>query len=549
MKTLSIAIKGLAALPFTLALTFALTATVQAATGPEVAQLLNRNYQYTPRECAADKPAYFCSGVLARGSPAAGEFWKHGEVPTLLGAESFAYLRADLGTRTLGPQNGVLFSDEFTAISQGKTLDVLCAYPFELTLQGTRPDFGCGWVAASANALSDSSSCAAQGVSDVPGWLEHFQQQNLQPVAQCSLSSLQPASFKASLEAHESLDATWSAKPTQLQLRNWDADAPKQMPILGLFYDVTQTGSLLGAQKDQRDYFDATGDWLPIVRVDLSQAPDAVFGFNRQDQLYIGYEVAARLNARYADTSPTCRNNTAAHNCNGVLIRTTDVSTAFHSWNPSPQSVAGNGVSYTYARADALISKVFKPQGFITRESFAPTGKPLMVRCLYTVDGHTGGSQDICRTHGGLCAEVGITTRDSWIARYATNPISNCAFDTEPAHFQLATTIRPDSNDPYGWNELIMAPWTEEEPEKLPLEAFTVNSPSNVSGDGLAGARYIQRDYFQATGRFVPVIRVNFTAAEAQVFTYDPQDQTVQDTSMANLSRTIPFVPLSLRED
>ncbi|ROM70549.1 hypothetical protein BK653_01265 [Pseudomonas brassicacearum] len=523
--------------------------TVKAATGPEVAQLLNRNFQFTPSECTAQKPAHACSGVLARGSPSSGQFWQPDPVSSQLGAQSFTYLRADLGTRSLAQPNGVLLSDGFTAISQGKTLDVLCAYPFPFTLQANRSDFGCGWVAASASALSDSSSCAAQGVSDARSWLEHFQQQNLQPVAQCSLSSLQSASFKASLEAHESLDADWSAKPTQLQLRNWEANTPKQMPILGVFYDVTQTGSLLGAQKDQRDYFDATGDWLPIVRMDLSQAPEAVFGFDQQDQLYVGYQVAARLNARYADTSPTCRDNTAAYNCNGVLIRTTDVSTDFHSWDPSPQSVTGNGVSYTYARADALISKVYKPQGFITRESFSPTGKPLTVRCLYTVDGHTGGSQDICRPRGGMCAEIGITTRESWIARYATNPVTNCAFDTDPAPFQLATTLRPDSNDPYGWNELIMAPWTEEEPEKLPLEAFTVNTPSHQGGDGLAGARYIQRDYFQVTGRFVPIVRANFNAAETQVFNYYPQDQTVQDTPMVDLSRAIPFIPLSLRDD
>lgn len=34
--------------------------------------------------------------------------------------------------------------------------------------------------------------------------------------------------------------------------------------------------ALLGAQKDQRDYFTTTGDWLPVLRMDLNLAPDGV---------------------------------------------------------------------------------------------------------------------------------------------------------------------------------------------------------------------------------------------------------------------------------
>ena len=526
----------------------ACTVDLHAATGPEVAKLLNTRYQNTTAECVGEHPAYFCSGVLVRGSAEAGEFWKHDATATQLGAESFSYLRADLGTRELGQKNGVVFSDTFSAIGQGKALEVLCVYPFTFAMTATRPDFGCGAMAF-AHAEADPSSCATQGVSDAQGWIAHFQQQNLQPDKQCSLSSQVPVLFKASLIAHQGLGATWAVKPNLVQIKNWDATAPKQIPIQALFYDTSQTGALLGAQRDQRDYFTTTGDWLPVLRMDLHQPPGAVFGFNLQDQLYNGYEVASRLNARYADTSPACRGDTASHYCNGVLIRTTDVSTAFHSWNPSPQSVTGNGVSYTYARVDALIKSVYKPQGFITRESFAPTGKPLEVRCIYPTDAHTGGTRDICRAHVGMCSEVGVTTAEEWVRRFAANPILGCAFGTDPVSFQLATTARPNSNDPYGWNELIMVPWSEDQPEQLPLEAFTANSRSQSGGDGLTGARFMQCDYFQVTGRFIPLIRVNFGAAPADVFTYDPADQTLQDTCMSSLSRAIPDLPASSRDD
>jgi hypothetical protein len=508
-----------------------------AATGPEVAQLLNTRYQNTTAECVGEHPAYFCSGVLVRGSEESGEFWKHGAIATQLGAENFNYLRADLGTRALKQKNGVVFSDAFTAIGQGKSLDALCVYPFEFAVTGTRPHFGCGAI---ARAEPDPSSCTAEGVTDAQGWLAHFQEQGEQSDKQCSFSSYVPMQFRASLIAHDGINDTWSASPNMVQIKNWDSDAPTQLPIQGLFYDMTQTGALLGAQKDQRDYFNVTGDWLPILRMDLHQAPDGVFGFNQHDQLYTGYEVASRLNARYADTSPACRGDTAAYNCNGVLIRATDVSTAFHSWNPSPQSVAGNGVSFSYARADTRIRQLFKTQGFVVRESFAPTGKPLEVRCIYPNDAHTGGSKDLCRVHVGLCAEVGVTTPEEWVRRYAANPIAGCAFDTEPDNFQLATTVRPTSNDPYGWNELIMAAWTESNPEQMPLEAFTINAQAANPGNGLAGAQFIQRDYFQVTGRFIPVVRVSFAEGTPQVFTYDPADQTVSGTVMQSLFNALP---------
>lgn len=519
----------------------------EAATGPEVAQLLNKRYQNTTAECVGSHPAYFCSGVMLSASEGPEAFWNHSAPSTELGARSLGYLRADLNIGNLGVKNGAIFSDQFTAIGSGKPLDILCVYPLEFTVQTTRPDFGCGWVAAVKN-LQDVSSCTALGVNNAAQWLAHFAQQGSQRAAQCSLSTHDAGQFAASLVARRAeLDET--LEPVQLQVRNWEVQAPATLPVQALFYNVQQAQSLLGAQKDQRDYFTATGNWLPILRLDLTQPPNAVFGFDQQDQLYIGYAIAARLNARATEQKTSCRENTASFNCTGVLIRSTDVSTAFHAWNPSPSSVKGNGVSFTYITDGALIRKTYKPQGFVMRESFAPSGKPLAVRCLYPFDAGTGGSADICRTHGGLCEELEITTRDSWVARYKNTPTRTCAFGTDANLFQLATTVRPDAVDPLGWNELIIAAWTEEHPEQLPLEAFTVFIPSHIAGDGVAGAKYIQRDYFQVTGRFIPILRVTFASPPGSIFTYDPQDQALQDQTMAQLSNAIPFLPSSMRDD
>ncbi|MGG7676040.1 hypothetical protein ACQ4OE_26740, partial [Pseudomonas sp. WC2] len=247
--------------------------------------MLNARYQSRATECVGGKPAYFCSGVLLRGSTGTRTFWEHSEQAVQLGAQSFNYLRADLDTRVLEQANGVIFSDGFTAIGQGKPFEVLCAYPFAFAVQSTRPDSGCGWVAA-ARSVQDLGSCRALGVTDTPSWLAHFTQEGQQAAGQCSLSSQDPAQFMASLTAHQALDAQWAAQPTLLQIRNWSEQTPDKLPILGLFYDVNRPQSLLGAQKDQRDYFTATGNWLPVLRMDLTQAPQSVFGFRQDDQLY-----------------------------------------------------------------------------------------------------------------------------------------------------------------------------------------------------------------------------------------------------------------------
>ncbi|MGY2442756.1 hypothetical protein [Pseudomonas sp. SDO52101_S400] len=521
----------------------------QAATGPETAQLLNQRYQNTPSQCPGDNPAYFCSGVLVFGSDGPAEFWKHSATATQLGAEGFNYLRADLGTRTLPQTYGAVFSDQFTAIGLGKSLDVLCAYPFEFPIPATRPDMGCGWAAAALERAQDVSSCTALGVTDAQGWLAHFAQQGNQAVAQCSLSSQSPTQFKASLIAHQGLDATWSALPMRVQIRNWDEPAPARLSLQALFYDMKQAGSLLGAQKNQRDYFKATGEWLPILRLDLSLAPNGVFGFNKEEQLYTGYEVAARLNARAVDKTENCKGNTASYHCAGVMIRATSVSTGYHSWNPSDQSIKGNGVSFTFVTHGAKITQAYRPQGFIVRESFAPSGKPLTVRCIYPFDAATGNSPDICRTHGDTCDALDVTTSDLWTARYASTPTRSCAFNTDAQNFQLATTVRPFAVDPFGWNELVIEPWTEEHPERLPMEAIAIFSPSYNAGDGLAGARFIQRDYFQVTGRFLPIVRVLFTAAPGSTFSYDVEDQALGDSSTQTLKNAIPFQPESMRDD
>ncbi|UVJ45911.1 hypothetical protein NVV94_10390 [Pseudomonas sp. LS1212] len=329
-------------------------------------------------------------------------------------------------------------------------------------------------------------------------------------------------------KAYELQGDDGAGRPDELLIKNWDEQSPGPLPLQGLFYDVTQSGALLAAQRDQLAYYQVTQEWLPILRMDLNDGQDKVFGFNQQDQLYVGYQVASRLNARYADTSPTCRDGRAAFYCNGVLIRTTDVG-AFHAWNPSPNSDRINGVSFSYLRADTDVMKVYKAQGFVLREMAAPVGHPLTLACIYPVDTGTGaaGPGAAC-TFRSVCAQLGVTSVTQWLQRYSASPHSSCAFQPDPTQLQLNADIRPVAGDAYGWNEIMFAAWPQNIPEQLPLEAFIYSATSHVPGNGLAGGQHFQRDYFGETGRYLPLLRVTLTAANGQIFTFEPQTQNLQ---------------------
>lgn len=403
-----------------------------AVTGPEVALVLNSRYAFDQQLCPGNTDSYHCSGVLVRGSQASSgrPFWMLSSEATGAGYERFAYLRNDIARDPSLLQNGYVFTDIFTALGLGKSLEVLHPEP-----------------------------------------------------------------------------------RAEAQVRNWNDQSPQQIPVQGLFYDRNWPTGLLAAQRDQRDYFQATGLWLPILRLDLRDSAQQVFGFNQGDQLYAGYQVAARLNARFRDTTVACRDGRAAFHCNGVLLRGTAASTQFHAWNPSPNSVGRNGVSFSWARADVGMVQIAGSQGLIFKESAAPTPYSSVWRCIYPTNAGTSGIPNSCRTY---CDVLGVTTVAAYRAQGST-----CSFNVTPAQVQLSIDVR---NRNPAWNEVIIAAWPQNIPQQLPLEAIFV-----VSGSaGLKDAQFIQRDFYQQTARTVPVVRIALNAGNGAPFVYEPSDQGVQ---------------------
>ncbi|MFJ2995796.1 hypothetical protein, partial [Pandoraea sp. NPDC087047] len=452
---------------------------------------------------------------------------------TSLQSASVAYVRRDVTTVALASSAGLILADGFTATGQGKPYEVRCAYPFAMPLAADATSHGCNVVDDGHSTPNDSSSCSGLGVFSAPAWVAHFNAQGSDVSRQCSLSATIASQFKASLEAHEQVSADLADSPTMLLLAAWDPARPETIPLQAFYYDVANGGQLTQAQRYQRQYFDATGQWLPILRMAMTGGVPTAFGFDERDQLDYGIALAQRLNERFGDTSP-CPRDQAAFMCNGVIVRVTGYGEGFHSWNPSPSSITRNGVAATYMRVDAGITAIAYEggEGLIFAPFGAPVQLPLTARCIYPTDANTDIRPDRCGASADPlsvpCAQLGITTLEAWRANYdRTDWYYQCALGVDTAAFNLSLAARTTLPVPQlilqeKWNELIVAPWPQDVPEQIPLEAAMYTTESE---DFRAGAQYIQNDYFNQTGQFLPIIKIDIPGHPQAPFSYTPGDQ------------------------
>lgn len=258
-----------------------------------------------------------------------------------------------------------------------------------------------------------------------------------------------------------------------------------------------------------------------MLRASLANVGAGVpFGFDERDQLEWGTAVVSDMTARYADTRLTCPDGSAGYNCSGVMIRATGAGPTFHSWNPSPNSVSRNGVSFSYMRADMSIS-VLGRAGLIMSELGAPTARRLEWRCSFPQNAGTSAKSNSCNLGNDfrLCDARGITTAAQWRATFGTN--SNVACGLGPSAAQFAVLVELRRAITTGHNEVIIAAWPQNIPEQIPIEAFFYQADAER-----ADAQFIQRDYMGMTGRFMPIVRVTVTNQAARIFTYSPDDQT-----------------------
>ncbi|PHM63728.1 N-acyl homoserine lactonase [Xenorhabdus ishibashii] len=256
-----------------------------------------------------------------------------------------------------------------------------------------------------------------------------------------------------------------------------------------------------------------------------------------------GYDVAQKITQRYFDNQIYCGDDgLPVFLCSGVLIRGTVASDKYHSWNPSPTSQRKGSVSFSYLRSDVKIIEleVNHHNGYIFSpylESFDNTGNPKInpeILCYFPIDGGTDARNDKgCGSYSGYlnsgsCQQQNITTAEQWVNNYINvnhfDRNAQCGFDVTGDNsadiFMQAIKVSSLIDLPLN-NELLLAVWDQDIPEKLPIEAFFYQN------DGLQDAQYDQKDYYQSTGILLPIIKITFPRDKSEDvrFTYDQEDQ------------------------
>ncbi|WP_448092188.1 hypothetical protein [Pseudomonas lini] len=523
---------------------------VQAMSGQALVLDLNAKYASNVAQCSNGSPAYHCSGVLVRAVDYSTffKFWDYGSAATKLGSVAFTYIRSDVGSTALNSnrKSGFILKDQTTALAEGKALNLRCIYPFPTESLDVRADHGCGFAPKLDQLNTDLANCAKLAVpaTTAAAWLRNFIEHSSLPKNQCSLSTMVAGQFKASLEAHDLVDATWTAKSMEVLVEVWDESKPEKLPIEAVFYEASAPAKLADAQKFQRDYYRATSLYVPIVKLNLSVPGNNIFSFSAVDQVY-GQTVAEQLNARYANVANECGGK-AAYYCNGVLIRTTKASEKYHAWDPSPSAESTGGISFSYLRKDLGITRLYRgeTQGFVFKDHGAAEkigAHPIPLLCAYPVDGaiYPHRINKGCGAHSYFpdssrsCPEENVTSVEQWVAHYhrvgGDRHWSQCSFTAEKNQFAISLEARnnfkvPEFERPH-INEVVLATWPKGTSRALPLEAF-IYVFSQGKAIGLEGAKFMQKDYFNTVGDIIPVIRVTLVDGAPTAFSYHEAEQS-----------------------
>ncbi|EFE97283.1 hypothetical protein [Serratia odorifera] len=272
---------------------FALVETPSKTTTPATASDLTKRYYNTAKDCGSDsKPAFLCSGVIFRGTQHSNQykFWQPSPKSVQQGGVSFSYLRQDAKFQRLayGYNNGFILYPIFGAPKERLDIEVMCAFPIDAATF-ERDAKGCG-----QNQYSPvtSRACQSQGIQSAQQWLQHY---NATGVSnrhrhQCGFDvsdnsrSNTAVAFDQTLKSMKLIQAESITQQNELRLATWTEHDPARLPIEALFYI---NDGLKNAQLDQQDYKNATGKFLPIIKMTLPRSvnEEATFHFVKTDQV------------------------------------------------------------------------------------------------------------------------------------------------------------------------------------------------------------------------------------------------------------------------
>ncbi|MFJ2465877.1 hypothetical protein [Pseudomonas sp. NPDC087615] len=263
--------------------------------GQLVAERLNSRYNNLSNNCSG-KAAYYCSGVMVRTTGAKPSYHSWNPSPTAIDKKGvpFSYLRKDLGITILawGDLHGFIFKDFATAERLGTyPITLLCSFPTDAASWHRAGLGGCG---VHRSYPTNSRSCLEEGVTTLDKWKTHYRAVagsgsfSNRNEHQCGFAG-SIEQFTISLLARDHFEPPAEERPShnEIILSLWPQDIPKQLPLYAFFYLQHQGGGagVTGAKYMQQDYFNTTGDLLPVIRVDLSAGATSAFSYHEVDQV------------------------------------------------------------------------------------------------------------------------------------------------------------------------------------------------------------------------------------------------------------------------
>lgn len=277
----------------------------------------------------------------------------------------------------------------------------------------------------------------------------------------------------------------------------------------------------------------------------------AIFILNSAEVMATAH-TAKDITERYYNTRDDCGGpNEPAFLCSGVLIRGTQYSQNYHSWNPSPQSIKDQGISFSYLRRDSKFSHfarnynhgvIFYPVYHAPKQKIDPD-----YLCIFPTDGATDSRSDHgCGMFPGApnsqpCQDLGIFSGEKWIngligfPKLFQDSYRTCGFTVRDHAKPSGGTAKAFSAALKGMrlygrqvkygepNEIVVKTWGQNLGKQLPIEAFFY-----LAG-GLSGAQADQRDLWNTDHIWVPIIKIKLpqTINEEASFHYYANDQAL----------------------
>ena len=278
---------------FSLAVLLVPWSAARAETCGQTVQFLQELYNRTVDVCPSGEPASSCSGIMLRGTqranPALGQswdIWKPNPQTVAKGASSYSYLRADINFPALAVQttNGFIIAPTENLCQGQQPSYVQCAFPQD-GWTWERGDRGCGDNKAT---VGREDHCQNLGITTGAAWISDFRGRakaaGNQLRTQCGFDMSRGRGQAGRAEAFKDfLDARRLSNASEFQIPNELMVSNNVDPnILAFFY--SDASGRVDALKNQADYLARTGEYRPVVRVQLPRTQGAKAQFFCDDQ-------------------------------------------------------------------------------------------------------------------------------------------------------------------------------------------------------------------------------------------------------------------------